>query len=372
MKLPQLKLTCWLNILLIFSLMSNLLAPLSALAAAPIPDKSVGLETTRRDNEPNITVKAAPLPSTLLFLDTLNPATGWTFENYAYVTNTDGYGDSYALRVTEQSGITSKTSWAEKSIAVPSSLDTLYLSFYHKRCPGANGGYWRVAIDGNTVATEFNSPGSWTLKQIPVNLAGYAGDGQVTLRITVLGYIGVHCTLFDNISLSTDDLLPVLLPDQSLAPNECPFCGNAERQNYVGGPINTQSGNYGYQAADFNIPTSGQPLRFERSYNSYTVLTNTVIYSRPLGYGWTHNYDLDLTFASGEVQLKALHGSRMRFTDNGNGTYSPFLGYGPKWSAAAAARPRFTPSPPPIKRALSSIIWGAGPATWIPKAMKPR
>lgn len=91
MKLPRQKLMYWLNMLLIFSLMSNLFAPFSTLAAAPLPGKSVGLETTRRDNEPNITVKAAPLPSTLLFLDTLNPATGWTFENYAYVTNTDGW-----------------------------------------------------------------------------------------------------------------------------------------------------------------------------------------------------------------------------------------------------------------------------------------
>lgn len=124
---------------------------------------------------------------------------------------------------------------------------------------------------------------------------------------------------------NTIEFVPILPPDQTLARNECPFCGNEDRQNYVGGPINTFSGNYGYQTTDFNIPTAGQPLRFERSYNSYTV-ANSPVYTRPLGYGWTHNYDLDLTFAPGEVQLKAPHGSRMRFIDNGDDTYSPYFG----------------------------------------------
>ncbi|MCP4367830.1 MAG: hypothetical protein GY797_06925, partial [Deltaproteobacteria bacterium] len=117
-----------------------------------------------------------------------------------------------------------------------------------------------------------------------------------------------------------------LPPDQTLSKNECPICGNGERNNYIGGPINTRSGNYGYETTDMSIPTLGQPLSFERSYNSLTTLTDTVVYSRPMGYGWTHNYDINLTFEGNTPILKAPHGSRMRFTDNGDGTYNPYPG----------------------------------------------
>lgn len=114
--------------------------------------------------------------------------------------------------------------------------------------------------------------------------------------------------------------------EQSYSPNECPIsaCGNTT-QHFVGGPINTFSGNYTYQTTDFSIAVVGQPLRFERTYNSLPV-TGTVVYTRPLGYGWTHNYDINLTFGTGEVVLKAPHGSRMRFSDNGDGTYTAYPG----------------------------------------------
>ena len=115
--------------------------------------------------------------------------------------------------------------------------------------------------------------------------------------------------------------------------DECPFCGRlGEKQRKGGDPINTFTSNFNYPEIDFSMPTLGQPLRFERSYNSLTTLTDTVIYSKPLGYGWTHNYDMNLTLpqdAFGEpgiVILKAPHGSRLRFADNGDGTYSPFPG----------------------------------------------
>ncbi len=120
--------------------------------------------------------------------------------------------------------------------------------------------------------------------------------------------------------------LHTLPPEQTYAPNECPIsaCGNTS-QHFVGGPINTYSGNYTYQTTDFSIAAVGQPLRFERTYNSLPV-TGTVVYTRPLGYGWTHNYDINLTFGTGEVVLKAPHGSRMRFSDNGDGTYTAYPG----------------------------------------------
>jgi RHS repeat-associated protein len=121
---------------------------------------------------------------------------------------------------------------------------------------------------------------------------------------------------------------PPLPPDQTWAPSECPLSNSSQAQNQAGGPINTYSGNYNFQQEDISIATLGQSLRFERSYNSGAA----ELYTTTLGYGWTHNYGIDLVFPDdpgGEpdtVILKAPHGSRLRFTDNGDGTYDPYPG----------------------------------------------
>ncbi|MCK6630236.1 MAG: DUF6531 domain-containing protein, partial [Anaerolineae bacterium] len=137
---------------------------------------------------------------------------------------------------------------------------------------------------------------------------------------------------WDNVSLRLAKVLPL---DQTYSPEECPICNNREINNFIGGPINTASGNYNYETSDLSIPSIGHPLNFERSYNSATI-TGTAVYSRPLGYGWTHNYDLNLTFPDapggeeGMVILKAPHGSRLRFTEVSSGTYEPYPGV---WAA---------------------------------------
>jgi YD repeat-containing protein len=120
-------------------------------------------------------------------------------------------------------------------------------------------------------------------------------------------------------------------PDDQYHENGCPVCGNKEIQDYAGDPINTVTGNFNYQVTDLSMATAGETLRFERSYNDLTV-TGTVVYSQPIGYGWTHNYDMRLTFPtdpggeSGLVIFKIPHGSRARFTDWGDGLYEPWPG----------------------------------------------
>ncbi len=117
--------------------------------------------------------------------------------------------------------------------------------------------------------------------------------------------------------------------DESWAGNECPICGNKARYNYLGDPINTNTGNYNYQMTDLSIATIGSTLSFERSYNaqSSSLITTSAIYSSPLGYGWTHSHDIHLTFPSdsggesGTLILKAPHGSRIRFYTDGQGGY---------------------------------------------------
>ncbi|MEM7032745.1 MAG: DUF6531 domain-containing protein, partial [Chloroflexota bacterium] len=157
----------------------------------------------------------------------------------------------------------------------------------------------------------------------------FGGDPQVWYGLTAGTGTRSNLHYFYEISSSPSVVLP---DDMTMDKRECPFCSNADRQNYVGDPINTKSGNFNHLTTDISIPTLGQPLKFERTYNSLATDPNTVIYDKPLGHGWTHNYDVSLTFPDdpyGEdstVILKAHHGSRLRFTDNGDGTYEAYPG----------------------------------------------
>ncbi len=165
----------------------------------------------------------------------------------------------------------------------------------------------------------------------PVNIGAYAGQYISGIRFGFSTSTAGHQFAVDGYRISNFDYCFSLLPDQTYAPNECPICGNEERQHFAGLPINTFTGNYNFQATDFSIAAVGQPLRLERTYNSLPV-TGTVVYTRPLGYGWTHNHDLRLTFATnpggepGMIILKAPHGSRMRFSEVTTGTYQPAPG----------------------------------------------
>lgn len=60
-------------------------------------------------------------------------------------------------------------------------------------------------------------------------------------------------------------------------------------QAIIADPVNTANGNYAHQHTDIAIPTRGLSLDFTRAYNSLSPQAG------PLGYGWTHNWNLALT-----------------------------------------------------------------------------
>lgn len=186
----------------------------------------------------------------------------------------------------------------------------------------ADGGYY---CTGSSAACQIVAPGATHL-HLGHNLprpAGVQVRGGFQLGWSCTG----EATVYD-IQLVYYGVPPILPADQTNAPCDCPVGCSNQTTDWVGGPINTRTGNYHYSREDISIAALGGPLRFERSYNSL----ETGLYTTPLGYGWTHNYDMDLTFpgeTGGEpntVIVKGCHGSRFRFGDNGDGTYTAWPG----------------------------------------------
>ena len=111
-------------------------------------------------------------------------------------------------------------------------------------------------------------------------------------------------------------------PSSRLAREDCHLDRGPQDLGYYppGGFVNTFTGNLSHQEVDISIPTRGEPLFLERSYNS---LDDT---SGPLGRGWTHNYQMRLEMASDDITLVAPRGSRLRYTANGDGTFTAMPG----------------------------------------------
>lgn len=105
-------------------------------------------------------------------------------------------------------------------------------------------------------------------------------------------------------------------------------------QGFDSDPVNTFSGNFTYSAMDVSIPSWGMPLEFERSYNSRGMEDG------PFGPGWTHNYNMFLTYESfiamqggvavGQQNMfitRLPHGSLAYFDVSADGeTITPFPG----------------------------------------------
>ncbi len=212
--------------------------------------------------------------------------------------------------------------------------------------------YQRISSGGYDVfVTKLSSAGSVLLYSS--YLGGSLNDYDTDMALTANGAVYIvgatSSTDFPTTSGAIDStpngLLDVLVakiksssslpPSQAFATNECPFCNNQNRVYLAGRNINAYSGNYNYQQRSGQTLSLGlQPLAFEQSYNSLATGANIsypVVYSNVLGYGWTHNFNVRLVFTpTGEttntVMLIAPRGSQMRFTDNGNGSYTPYAG----------------------------------------------
>ncbi|MFH1440584.1 MAG: RHS repeat-associated core domain-containing protein [Candidatus Omnitrophota bacterium] len=86
-------------------------------------------------------------------------------------------------------------------------------------------------------------------------------------------------------------------------------------------PVNLLTGNFDYTKTDLKIPSRGIPTVFARFYNSQDA------YDGPLGFGWSHTFNISLTETSDNtntyVLKKTPSGHKDNFTLKPDGTYEP-------------------------------------------------
>jgi YD repeat-containing protein len=118
---------------------------------------------------------------------------------------------------------------------------------------------------------------------------------------------------------------PPYLDDAMLANQECPFCTAYDAHNHAGDPIDTRNGSFTHNQPAFSLPVLGGALDFRLTYVSQAA----DVYTTTMGYGWTHNQEVGLSFPygiTGPVVLQGHGGSRLVFGNDGDGTFSPTPG----------------------------------------------
>jgi RHS repeat-associated protein len=163
----------------------------------------------------------------------------------------------------------------------------------------------------------------------------------------------------------------------------CPFAAVCEALHIFGDPVNSLTGNFTYDATDLSVPVPGGNLAFQRTYISEA----REMYTRTLGYGWTHSFDTRLLLpgspgsVAGQVILQAPSGAQLPFIDHGDGTHSPSFGVSAQLARFVATGPittyvvtatnqsvyrfddtgRITSQQDPLGRAISYTYYITGP-----------
>ncbi|MBU1737106.1 MAG: chitobiase/beta-hexosaminidase C-terminal domain-containing protein [Proteobacteria bacterium] len=97
--------------------------------------------------------------------------------------------------------------------------------------------------------------------------------------------------------------------------------GTNTNSGYSSDSVNTSTGNFVYGMADLAIPGRGMSFAFERTYNSQDGTDG------PLGFGWTHNYNISLSIGgSGEVIVRWGDGRTEVWSPDGGGGFTPMYG----------------------------------------------
>ena len=173
--------------------------------------------------------------------------------------------------------------------------ETVYFEGSGNDTDGTITGYnWRSSVDG-----QLSTESSFNTKSL--------SEGEHTIYFKV----------GDNHGLWSDEVSEVLTikvldttPDTGHGKNK------HDDQNAVGEPISIVNGNMYSPHQDLSIPGIGLSVDLTRTYNSQKN------YNGPLGWGWTHSYNILLWQAQGRVGIMDEDGTGIYFTENADGTYA--------------------------------------------------
>lgn len=96
-----------------------------------------------------------------------------------------------------------------------------------------------------------------------------------------------------------------------------------DKNTGMGEPVNIASGNMYINKTDISNPAPGMPFEFVRTYNSADKQTG------PLGWGWTHNFNITLMPPADNVSNAVVFegtGRTLSFSQVGAGTFKPIAG----------------------------------------------
>ena len=94
--------------------------------------------------------------------------------------------------------------------------------------------------------------------------------------------------------------------------------GTQTNSGYASEPVNTALGNYTHEHSDLKFPGRGIPFQFTRAYNSLDP------YNGPLGYGWTHSYNVSVSEYESAAVVKWGDGKEDVYNNQG-GSFVPAL-----------------------------------------------
>jgi RHS repeat-associated protein len=153
--------------------------------------------------------------------------------------------------------------------------------------------------------------------------AGLALDtlNRVWYTDTTQTYIGHTDPLVSSIS-------PTPTPPSQVAGGS-PSTPPASKCQNIGHPVNCATGELWHRIVDLSIPGHGLGLSLTQTYSSMRAAQDG-----PLGFAWTHSYNMALTFmGDGSVNVLEEGGSVITFIPNGSGGYA-----GPSWVFATFAK----------------------------------
>jgi RHS repeat-associated protein len=155
----------------------------------------------------------------------------------------------------------------------------------------------------------------------------FCGDGGPATQACLYNPTGVAAASVTNVYIAdaSNNRIRYVFPSNAgaLTAKENSCCNPSEPMvsfsaGSAGDPINTAFGTFSETFADLYVGGRGLPLTLAHSYNSVFAGTNG-----PLGYGWTHSYNMQLNVnASGVVTINQENGSQVVFTPTSGGSYS--------------------------------------------------